>query len=132
MSPLAAYVVETFVTLVAVVALAVLVLYGARRLGIGRPLGPMQLVGRLPLDARRTVVLVRVADQVLVLGVSEAGIQKLGDLSPDALRSFPTAPEPRFSEVLARLKLQRAKSQPMDPPTDQNALTKPADGSADG
>jgi flagellar biogenesis protein FliO len=131
MSPLAAYVVETFVTLIAVVALAVLVLYGARRLGIGRPLGPMQLVGRLPLDARRAVILVRVADQVLILGVSEAGIQKLGDLAPEALRNFPSAAEPRFSDVLARLKLQRDKSKPSSDPTRHDATTQPTDGSAD-
>ena len=53
MSPLAHYVLETLVTLLAIVALAVLVLVGARRAGMGRSAGPLELVGRLPLDGRR-------------------------------------------------------------------------------
>ena len=105
MSPFASYIVETLVTLVAVVALAVLVLYGARRLGVGRPLGSMELVGRLPLDARRSVCLVRVAEQVLILGVSEAGIQKLGDLSASSLPAEPATGKHGFADILARLRL---------------------------
>ena len=60
MSPLAHYVLETLVTLLAIVALSVLVLLGARRAGMGRSAGPLELVGRLPLDGRRAVYLVRV------------------------------------------------------------------------
>src|SRR6187549_3961591 len=37
MSPVATYIVETLVTLLGVVVLAVLLLYGGRRLGVGRP-----------------------------------------------------------------------------------------------
>jgi flagellar protein FliO/FliZ len=101
---MAAYLVETFVTLLAVIAVAVLVLYGARRLGIGRALGPMHVIGRLPLDARRSVYLVRVANQVLVLGVSEAGITRLGEFEPDAIKNEPEAEPMRFADVLARWK----------------------------
>ncbi len=119
MSPIAAYVVETLVTLIAVIALAILVLYGARRLGLGRPLGPIQLVGRLGLDARRSVVLVRVVDQVLVLGVSEAGIQKLGEVSAAALQDTQAPPERRFADILARLRSGASKpsaeTQPAEP-----------------
>ncbi|MBI5535896.1 MAG: flagellar biosynthetic protein FliO [Deltaproteobacteria bacterium] len=114
MSPMAAYMVETFVTLLAVLAIAVLVLYGARRLGLGRPHGPLQLIGRLPLDARRSVYLVRVVDQVLVLGVSEAGVTRLGEL--DA-KSIPPAQEPAtrsFAEILEALK-GRKRAQPEKP-----------------
>jgi flagellar biogenesis protein FliO len=85
MTPLASYVVETVITLLAVIALAVLVLYGARRVGVGRPAGPVRLVGRLPLDGRRAVYLVRVSDKIYVLGASEAGLNKLGELSADGL-----------------------------------------------
>jgi flagellar protein FliO/FliZ len=105
MSPLATYLVETFVTLVAVVAIAIVVLVGARRLGLGRPHGPMRLVGRLPLDARRALYLVRVADHILVLGASEAGLTKLSELSAsdlddDAEPLHPTG----FADLLARLR----------------------------
>src|SRR3954470_3997696 len=45
MSPLTHYVLETLVTLLAIVALSVLVLLGARRAGLGRSAGPLSLVG---------------------------------------------------------------------------------------
>jgi len=85
MTPFATYIVETLVTLVAVVALAILVLVAARRFGLGRPLGPLEVIGRLPLEGRRTVYLVRIVDRVYVLGASEAGIEKLGELDANML-----------------------------------------------
>ena len=68
-------------TLLGVVALAVVLLYGARRAGIGRATGPAELLGRLPLDGRRAVYLVRVGSTVYVLGASEAGLTKLGEVN---------------------------------------------------
>jgi flagellar biogenesis protein FliO len=76
-----AYLVETFVTLAAVCALAVVVLWGARRLGVGRPTGPIELCGHLPLDARRAIYLIRVGEQVFIVGVGEGGFTKLGELA---------------------------------------------------
>lgn len=102
MTPLATYVVETVVTLVAIAALAVAVLYGARRVGIGRPAGPLQLVGRLPLDGRRAVYLVRVGKTVYVVGASEAGLSKLGELDDEGLELSSSPAGTRFSEALAR------------------------------
>jgi flagellar protein FliO/FliZ len=102
-SPLAKYLIETLITLFAVIALAVLVLYGARRLGVGRPLGPLSLVGRLPLDGRRAIYLVRVGATVYVVGASEAGLSKLGEVDGDKLDLSETAAAPSaFAEVLAR------------------------------
>jgi flagellar biogenesis protein FliO len=106
---MAAYIVETFVTLLAVVAIAVLVLYGARRLGLGRPHGPMQLMGRLPLDARRSVYLVRIVDQVLILGVSEAGVTRLGEIAASSVVAESVPAPLRFADVLAKLKTGKAK-----------------------
>ena len=103
MSPLASYVVQTVVTLLAVIALAVLALYAARRVGIGRPVGPLQLIGRLPLDGRRAVYLVRVGETVYVLGASEAGLRKLGEVSKDALDFEEGGAERPFSEVLSKV-----------------------------
>ena len=104
MSPLTAYVVETLVTLLGVVALAVLVLYGARRLGVGRPGGPIDLVGRLPLDGRRAVYLVRVGETVYVLGASEAGLSKLGEHPQQHLDlADPTRAGASFHETLQRV-----------------------------
>jgi flagellar biogenesis protein FliO len=111
MGSYAGYLLETFVTLLAVCGLAFVVLYGARRLGIGRPRGPIQLVGQLPLDARRAIYLVQVGDQVLVVGASEAGITKLGEVPATALPAVdPTGAAP-FSDVLARV-LGTSKAKP--------------------
>jgi flagellar biogenesis protein FliO len=111
MGSYAGYLLETFVTLLAVCGLAFVVLYGARRLGIGRPRGPIQLVGQLPLDARRAIYLVQVGDQVLVVGASEAGITKLGEIPATQLPAVdPTVAAP-FSAVLARV-LGTSKTKP--------------------
>lgn len=89
MSPVASYIVQTVVTLVGVAALAVLLLYGARRAGVGRPSGPLEVVGRLPLDGRRTVYLVRVGRTIYVVGSSDAGLVKLGETTEGLLHSDP-------------------------------------------
>jgi flagellar biogenesis protein FliO len=103
MGSYAGYLVETFVTLLAVCGLAFVVLFGARRLGIGRPRGPIQLVGQLPLDARRAIYLVQVGGQVLVVGASEAGITRLGEI-PSSDLPAPEAPSHApFGDVLARV-----------------------------
>ncbi len=108
MGAYASYIVETFVTLLAVCAIAFVVLYGARRLGIGRPRGPVELLGHLPLEARRSVYLVRVGKQVLVVGASEAGLVRLGELSEGDVPAGDLAPSAvatgaPFQDVLARV-----------------------------
>ena len=77
--------VQTVVTLAGVVALAVLLVYGARRAGVGRATGPLSVIGRLPLDARRVVYLVRVGRAIYVLGASEGGLVKLGEMPEEDL-----------------------------------------------
>lgn len=81
MDSYAGYVVQTFVTLLAVCGVAFVVLYGARRLGVGRARGPITLVGQLPLEARRAIYLVRVGEQVIVVGASESGFTRLGEVA---------------------------------------------------
>lgn len=106
----AGYLVETFVTLLAVCGLAFVVLYGARRLGIGRPRGPIQLVGQLPLDARRAIYLVQVGGQVIVVGASEAGFTRLGEVAAGELPPIDTVQTAPFSDVLARV-LRKPKAE---------------------
>jgi flagellar biogenesis protein FliO len=103
MGSYAGYLVETFVTLLAVCGLAFVVLFGARRLGIGRPRGPIQLVGQLPLDARRAIYLVQVGGQVLVVGASEAGITRLGEIPLGDLPAPEAPSNAPFGGVLARV-----------------------------
>jgi len=101
-SSYAGYLVETFVTLVAVCAIAFVVLWGARRLGIGRPSGPIELRGHLPLDARRSIYLVKVGDQVFVVGVGEGGFTKLGEIPASEVPTVEAAKGTPFADVLAR------------------------------
>jgi flagellar protein FliO/FliZ len=113
MSPLATYLVETLITLMAVVALAVLVLYGGRKLGLGRPVGPLELVGRLPIDARRAVYLVRVGELVYILGASEAGLTRLGEVDAESLAlATPDKDAAPFAQILSRVRARAQKSPP--------------------
>lgn len=126
-SPMGVYIVETVVALAAVAALAVLVLYGARRMGVGRSAGPMQIVGRLPLEPRRAIYLVRVVDQVLIIGSTERGLTKLGDV-PAAAVSGEDVSTPGFGEVLqAALGRARALSEAAPP---RGEATPPRGGAA--
>jgi flagellar protein FliO/FliZ len=111
-SPLGRYLIETAVTLLGVIALAVIILYGARRFGMGKPAGPLTLVGKLPLDGRRAIYLVRVGRTVFIIGASEGGLTKLGEVPEDRI-DFPVE-EPMkgpFANVLAQV-LSRAKASP--------------------
>ena len=85
---LESYVIESVGLLVVVAALAVLVSIVARRAGLGRALGPVELLARLPLETRRSVYVVRVVDRVLIIGASEAGLVKLGEVPPDSAGAF--------------------------------------------
>jgi flagellar protein FliO/FliZ len=103
-TPLGSYIVQTLVTLTGVVALAVLILYAARRFGMGRAAGPLELVGRLPLDGRRTVYLVRVGRRVLVLGAGDQALTSLAELSADEVAGLRTGvSEVSFRETLSRV-----------------------------
>ena len=104
MTPVVSYVIQSLITVAAISALAVLVLYGARRIGVGRPSGPLALVGRLPLDGRRAVYLVRVGETVYVVGSSEAGLVKLGEFGRAELGAGEAAPATTFSQVLSRVR----------------------------
>jgi flagellar biogenesis protein FliO len=116
LSSYAGYLVETLVTLLAVCALAVLVLWGARRVGVGRPSGPLELRGHLPLDARRAIYLIKVGDHLFVVGVGEGGFTKLGEIPAAELPAPPTVPAAGplapFAEVLARALARGKRERP--------------------
>jgi flagellar biogenesis protein FliO len=104
MGSYAGYLLETLLTLAVVCTAAFAVLYGARRLGVGRPSGPVTLAGHLPLDGRRAIYLVRVGAQVFVVGASEAGFTKLGEIPAEDLSLGVQASEPEsaFAKAMAR------------------------------
>lgn len=103
------YVIQSLATLLGVVALAVLVLVGARRIGVGKTTGPLVLLGRLPIDARRAIYLVRAGTHTYVLGGSEAGLAKLGELNDQELPEPPASAPRTFSTVLSQV-LGQAKA----------------------
>jgi flagellar protein FliO/FliZ len=109
------YIVQTFVTLLAVSVIAFVILYGARRMGLGRPHGPLELVGQLPLDARRSIYLVKVGTQVLVVGVGDGGMTKLAELPFGDLPPEPPREEAPFAAVLARALGRRPDRKPDGP-----------------
>ena len=113
MTSYSGYLVETLVTLFAVCALALLVLWGARRMGVGRGSGPIDLYGHLALDGRRAIYLVRVGAQVLIVGVGEGGLTKLGEVpASDLPVSSTTVRGAPFADVLARALARRGGGQP--------------------
>jgi flagellar biogenesis protein FliO len=121
-SPVAKYIIETLVTLLAVIALAVLVLTAARRIGVGRAGGPLELVGRLPLDGRRAVYLVRVDKIVYVIAASEAGLAKLGELGADAIALGAVEPvRSSFADVLARVLRRPRQARHEEPKREEDA-----------
>jgi len=91
-SALSTYLLESALILVAVAGLAWCVSFLARRAGVARGASALELVARLPLEGRRAVYVVRVLDQVLILGASETGLAKLGELPPNAIAELRKAP----------------------------------------
>jgi flagellar protein FliO/FliZ len=101
-SSYAGYLIETFVTLVAVCGIAFVVLWGARRAGLGRASGPVELRGHLPLDARRSIYLVKVGEQVFVVGVGDGVFTKLGEVPASELPAVVATRGATFADVLGR------------------------------
>lgn len=100
MSSYASYFLESLLLLAGVCVLAVLVLLGGKRLGLGKAHGPVALRGHLPLDARRAVYLVQVGEHILVVGASESGLTKLGEVPAGDVATPPVAKSPSFRDLL--------------------------------
>jgi flagellar biogenesis protein FliO len=116
----AGYLIESGLVLVVIVAFAAVVVYAARRAGLTRAVGSMELLARLPLEARRSVYVVRVLDCVLIIGCSEAGLTKLGELPRDAAEALRVVPRnDGFATVLARMLRQRAAQPDAEPAVEQ-------------
>lgn len=95
--------VQSLLALVAVCVLAWVVLRMGAKAGLGIGRGEhLEVVERMALDARRSVVVVRVGKRMLLLGVGEgAAPQLLTELDPRELPASPRA-NVSFLEVLRR------------------------------
>jgi flagellar biogenesis protein FliO len=94
-SPVWDYLRASALGLCAFIGLGAALLYASRRAGVARAPGALEVLARLPLEARRAVYVVRVLDQVLILGASEAGIEKLGELPESAAAELRKSAPPR-------------------------------------
>ncbi|GEM_PF-3839325 len=91
--------IDVSVKLAVVVVLAYLSVWGLRRLSGGGRFAtrrrPLQIVDSLPLGNQRSVQVVRVGSQTLILGSTPHQITKLGELTEaDAALWDPAAPSP--------------------------------------
>lgn len=78
-----------------------------------------KILGILPLDNRRMIYLVDVMGKVLILGVTDANINLLGEITDkdtlDSLRLQYDQPSPGMEKLFSFLK--RGSNQPEEPPT---------------
>jgi flagellar protein FliO/FliZ len=78
-----------------------------RRAGLAQPAAAsgLRVVAQLPLGPRDRVVIIEVGDRRWLLGVSAAGIQRLGTLPPgdDAGAAPPAASQGGFPDLIRRL-----------------------------
>lgn len=116
MTPLSRYVVETLVTLLAVVVLCVVLLSALRRVGVGKVGGPLELLARLPLEGRRAVYLVRAGETVYVLAASDNALSKLGEMPREALPAGEPLEPRSFGDVLKRAIGVKAATEPEPAP----------------
>ncbi|WP_427911994.1 flagellar biosynthetic protein FliO [Ramlibacter sp. MMS24-I3-19] len=82
--------------LLVVLAAIPLALWAVKRLQTlqpGRGPRPLAVAAQLPLGARERVVLVRVQERLLVLGVTAQQITLLGEADPAAMPPAPAAPD---------------------------------------
>lgn len=86
MSSLVTYVLQVSSTLLVFGAIAAALVRFGRRPGRRRA-GPLEVLDRLHLEGRRVVYLVRAGERLLVVGGSEAGLTRLGELDATTLPS---------------------------------------------
>ena len=83
--------------LLLVLAAIPLALWVLKRLQEVQPRGagprPLAIAAQLPLGARERVVLLRVQDRLLVLGVTAQQVTLLGEGDPSSLPAAPAAPD---------------------------------------
>ncbi|HEY4175903.1 MAG TPA: flagellar biosynthetic protein FliO [Kofleriaceae bacterium] len=107
--------VTSLVVLVGVcIAAFVVVKLAGRFLATGRARGAhmMDIIARLPLEPRRSLYVVAVADKTLLVGTSEMGLSVLSELDGAEVRSR-AVPQQSFGDmVMQALGKRRATSEP--------------------
>lgn len=94
MSSLITYLLQVCLMLLVFGAIAAALVRFGRRPAEQRS-GPLELVARLRLEGRRGIYLVRAGRRVLVVGSSEAGLTRLGELDRADRAAFFPDPQPK-------------------------------------
>lgn len=121
---------QTLLALAAVCVLAWVVLRWAaqRGLGLGVSGARVKILERVPLDARRTLWLVKIGEKVLVIGAGDnAAPALLAELREDELPPLDAPATTTFADVLRRV---GGKPRPASPPA-PTATEPPAEADPD-
>jgi flagellar biogenesis protein FliO len=116
------YLLQSLITLIGLGLLMLVLLFVGRR---GRNFGgeTLQLLGRLQLDGRRAVYVVRVGPRVFVLAGSEHAMTKVAELSPGELPEVGAARPLAFAEVFRRVLHRSDETTPPRSPTEASTDT---------
>jgi flagellar biogenesis protein FliO len=115
--------VTALIVLVAGCVAMLVIVRVAGRWSAGRAARPglLDIVARVPLEARRSLYIVDVAGKVLLVGTSELGLTVLSELDRERVRAVP--PPLSFAE-LVRSAVQRATTRRREsPPPDGGAAS---------
>lgn len=97
---------QLVIVVVGVCLLAYLILrFGVKRFLVpdGTDEGALEVVARLPVEPRRSVLVVRIGSQHLIVGSSENGLTTLGELPEEDLHYFDREPPSSpFAKLLKR------------------------------
>lgn len=95
--------VQVLLALAATVGLVLILAFAARRLSGGLTGGgqQIQILAVKPVGSRERLVLVEVAGEVTLLGVTQNGISALREVPAHAVEAAPA--QPKFADALARL-----------------------------
>ena len=94
--------IKTLLSLTAVLGLMLAVVFLLKKLAFGGKLSSkdhieVTLLGSKSLQAKKTIQVVRILNKILVLGVSERGIEKLAEFESEGNAQEDGIPEPRQS-----------------------------------
>ena len=123
----------SFLSLGLVCLLAYVALRWLARRGVGQGMGPIRIVGRCPVEPKRSLYVVETAGRCFLVGASDGGMSLIAELDP---KDLPVpAPRPafgvgalggaRFAQVLARL-----RGRPMAGPAAESAAPETGESGA--
>lgn len=87
--------------------------WGLRRYHPGST-GPVHVRARVPVEPRRSILLVEVGEKVFVVASTEHGMQSLGTMKAEDVPDVEIVEQPKFADVFARIRLGRDQKTAME------------------